>query len=59
MEHVSQKWTMFKDSTEMSESEKRRQLYQCYDEDFDDAFLKEKIKPVQKIVYPLKKDKLI
>ena len=35
-----QKWTMFKDSTEMSESEKRRQLFQCCDEDLGDAILK-------------------
>ena len=35
-----QKWTMFKDSTEMSKSEKRRQLYQCCDEDLGDAILK-------------------
>ena len=34
-----QKWTMFKDSTEMTESEKRRQLYQCCDKDLGDAIL--------------------
>ena len=31
---------MFTDSTEMSESEKRRQLYQCCDEDLGDAIIK-------------------
>ena len=30
---------MFKDSTEMTESEKRRQLYQCCDEDLGDAII--------------------
>ena len=31
---------MFKDSTEMTEVEKRRQLYQCHDEDLGDVILK-------------------
>ena len=35
-----QKWTMFKYSTEMSEWEKLRQLYQCCNEDLGDAILK-------------------
>ena len=35
-----QKWTVFKDSTEMTESMKRRQLYQCCDGDLGDANLK-------------------
>ena len=36
-----QKLTMFKDSIEMSESEKLCQLYQCCDKDSGDAILKE------------------
>ena len=35
-----QKWTIFKDSMEMTEVEKGRQLYQCCEEDLGDALLK-------------------
>ena len=35
-----QKWLMFKDSTEIREAEKRRQLYQCCEEDLGHANLK-------------------
>ena len=35
-----QKWIIFKDSMEMTEVEKRRQLYQCCEEDLGDAILK-------------------
>ena len=40
MNYISEKWSMFKNSTEMTESEKRRQLYQCCDEDLGDVILK-------------------
>ena len=36
-----QKWTMFVDITEISESEKLHQLYQCCGEDLGDAILKD------------------
>ena len=35
-----QKWTMVEDSAEMTEAEKRCQLYQCCEEDLGDAILK-------------------
>ena len=36
-----QKWIIFKDSMEITEVEKRRQLYQCCEEDLGYAILKE------------------
>ena len=35
-----QKWTIFKDSMELTEVEKSRQLYQCCEEDLGDAILR-------------------
>ena len=35
-----QKWTMVEDSAEMTEAEKRCQLYQCCEEDLAEAILK-------------------
>ena len=34
------RWTMFKDSTQLSDSETLRQLFQCCDEELGDAILK-------------------
>ena len=36
----AQKWTVFTNSTEMTEAESHCELYQCCEEDLGDVFLK-------------------
>ena len=38
-----QKWTTFKDSMDLTEVEKSRQLYQCCEEDLGDAILRKHV----------------